>query len=128
MKIKLIALLFTMLLSVGCITNKQEKQVNVLSPTEFKSQSLNKVIIDIRTPQEFSRGHIEGAININYFDRTFIEEFKKYKQTDSLFLYCKSGKRTTSASTKLSTLGYKNIFDLEGGIGNWSKNNLQITK
>ena len=127
MKLKIFVFLFTILLSIGCTTNIQE-QANVLSATEFKDQSLNKVIIDVRTPKEFSLGHIEGAININYFDKYFAEKFEKYQQTDSLYLYCKSGKRTSAASAKLLKLGYKNVFDLEGGIKNWSKNNLQIVK
>lgn len=129
---KLILILFTTLLSLSCNTKQQSKQndqsgkITLLTPEEFKNKSLNQVVIDIRTPQEFSQGHIEDAININYYDRNFLEKIAKYDKSKSIFLYCRSGNRSSSASSKLSELGFEQVYDLKGGIINWSRNNYQI--
>ncbi|MFA5298062.1 MAG: rhodanese-like domain-containing protein [Lutibacter sp.] len=128
--LKLIILLFVAVLGISCNTNSQSKfdSIKVIAPTEFKEKSINHTIIDIRTPKEFSEGHIEGAININYFDKTFLEQFSKYGKDEALFVYCKSGNRTSSASVKLAESGFQKIYDLDGGILNWTKNNYETVK
>jgi rhodanese-related sulfurtransferase len=133
MKLKLGIILVVLFISVGCNSkpplNEQEKAaIHIVKPTEFKEKSVNQILIDIRTPQEFNQGHIEGAININYFDRSFIEEIGKYDRSKPIFLYCRSGNRTSSAAAKVAKLGFNEVYDLQGGIMNWSKENLQITK
>ena len=75
-------------------------------PIEFNEKSVNQVIIDIRTPQEFSQGHIEGAININYFDSSFLNQIGQYDKSKPVFLYCRSGNRTSSAAAKIAKLGF----------------------
>lgn len=133
MKLKLGVVLFMLFISLGCNSkpplNEQEKSaIHVVKPTEFKEKSINQVIIDIRTPQEFNQGHIEGAININFFDNSFIEQIGKYDKSKPIFLYCRSGNRTSSAAAKVAKLGYGEIYDLQGGIMSWSRENLQIIK
>lgn len=109
--------------------NEEEKAaIHEVTAAEFKEKSVNQVLVDIRTPQEFNQGHIEGAVNINYFDPGFLAEMEKFDKTKPLFLYCRSGNRTTSAAAKLSKLGFENIYDLQGGISNWARNNYQINK
>jgi len=132
-KLKLGVVLWVLFISLSCNTkpplNEQEKSaIHVVKPTEFKEKSKNQVIIDIRTPQEFSQGHIEGAININYFDHSFMEQIGKYDKSKPIFLYCRSGNRTSSAAAKIAKLGFEEVYDLQGGIMSWSKENLQIIK
>jgi len=134
-----IILKFTLLLLVtisvyGCNDKKPSKtttqfgEINVVPPAEFKEKSLNQTIIDIRTPEEFSEGHIEGAININFFDKAFLDQMSQFDKSKPVFLYCRSGNRTSSASKKIANLGFEQVYDLQGGILNWQKNNQQITK
>ena len=132
-KLKLGVVLWVLFISLSCNTkpplNEQEKSaIHVVKPTEFKEKSKNQVIIDIRTPQEFSQGHIEGAINMNYFDHSFMEQIGKYDKSKPIFLYCRSGNRTSSAAAKIAKLGFEEVYDLQGGIMSWSKENLQIIK
>lgn len=128
--LKLTILLFVAVLGISCNTksHSQTDSISVISPTEFKEKSANNKIIDVRTPQEFSEGHIEGAVNINFFDDTFLEQISKYKKDEPVFIYCKSGNRSGQASKKISDLGFKQIFDLEGGILSWVKNNNEVIK
>ncbi|MFZ3272703.1 MAG: rhodanese-like domain-containing protein [Lutibacter sp.] len=128
--LKLSILVLVTILGMSCNTKSQSQSdaIKVLTPTEFKEKSVNQTIIDIRTPQEFSEGHIEGAININYFDDNFLDQIAKYDKNQPIFIYCRSGNRTTSASKKAEDFGFKEIYDLEGGILYWIKNNNEIVK
>jgi rhodanese-related sulfurtransferase len=131
-KFKLVIILFTTILSLSCNTKQQsksqEKELSaiVVNPVEFKEKSINQVVVDVRTPDEYSEGHIEGAVNVNYFDSNFSEQISKFEKTKPIFVYCRSGKRSTSAASKLIELGYNQVYNLEGGILNWASNNFQI--
>lgn len=128
--LKLTLLVIVTVLGMSCNTKSQSQSdaITVLAPTEFKAKSVNQTIIDIRTPEEFSQGHIEGAININYYDSNFMDQIAKYDKNQPIFIYCRSGNRTTSASKKAADFGFKEIYDLEGGILYWMKNNNEIVK
>lgn len=128
--LKLTILLFVAVLSISCNTKSksQSDSISVITPTEFKEKSESHAIIDVRTPQEFSEGHIEGAININFFDKTFLDQIAKYEKNEPLFIYCKSGNRSGQASKKIADFGFTKIYDLEGGILYWMKNNNEVVK
>lgn len=132
--LKLSLLIFISILNINCNNNQKEKsnkqlgEIKQVTPIEFKEQSKNQTIVDIRTPQEFAQGHIEGAININYFDKSFLEQVSKFDKNKSIYIYCRSGNRTSSASKKMQDLGFEEIIDLQGGIMNWSNNKLEIVK
>lgn len=128
--LNLTILLIVVVLGISCNTKSQSQidSISVISPTEFKEKSVNNPIIDVRTPQEFSGGHIAGAVNINLFDKTFLDQIAKYEKNEPLFIYCKSGNRSVQASKKISDLGFKQIYDLEGGILSWVKNNNEVIK
>lgn len=119
---------------IGCNNKKPSKtitengEINVITPADFKEKSANQTILDIRTPQEFASGHIEGAININLFDKSFETQILKFDKTKPLFIYCRSGSRTAKASKKASSLGFEKLYDLQGGLKNWARNNYQIIK
>ncbi|MFO7673143.1 MAG: rhodanese-like domain-containing protein [Lutibacter sp.] len=128
--LKLMLLVIVTVLGISCNTKSQSQSdaIKVLTPTEFKTKSANQTIIDIRTPQEFNQGHIEGAININYYDRNFIDQIAKYDKNQPIFIYCRSGNRTSPASRKIADFGFKEIYDLDGGILYWLKNNNETVK
>ena len=128
---------FTVLVTIFLIScnNKQPSKtqtkagkIEVITPADFKEKSTNQLIIDVRAPGEFAQGHIKGATNINLFDKNFTEQFLDFDKSTPLFIYCRSGLRTSKASEKLAEIGFENIYDLHGGIINWHKNNLPIIK
>lgn len=132
--LKSVLFIFLTISLIGCNNKKPSKtvtengEINVITPAEFKESSVGQTIIDIRTPQEFVNGHIEGAININLFDKTFVEQLSKLDKSKPIFMYCRSGSRTASATKKASKLGFEKVNDLQGGIINWARNNYQIIK
>ena len=73
------------------------------------------VIIDVRTPEEYNAGHIEGAVNINYTDIASGIEMLVPDRDTTIQLYCKSGRRAGIAKETLEKMGYKNVVN-EGGF------------
>ena len=74
------------------------------------------VVFDVRTAGEFAEGHIERAINVDYYRADFVEQAKAVLPTDkTIAIYCRSGRRSAYAAEKLALDGYK-LVNLKGGI------------
>lgn len=70
----------------------------------------SKVVIDVRTPEEFASGHIEGAINIPYDTiAPNLPALAKIGKDESILLYCRSGRRSAIAMQSLAQLGYRKL-------------------
>lgn len=128
-------LLFTLLLAAGSScqqsnnadnTNSTEKlkvETLRLSAADFKTK-LNAAgeqinLIDVRTPNEFAGGNIEGAVNINFFDDDFEAQIAKLNKDLPTFVYCQAGGRSQKACNAFEKLGFKEIYELEVGYGGW---------
>jgi rhodanese-related sulfurtransferase len=104
--------------------NAQEKDsIVLLTPADFKIQieTENVQLIDVRTPEEFQEGHIEGAVNIDFYSEDFENQFNKLDKEQPVYLYCRSGARSNQSAIKLSEMGFIEIYDLEGGILNYNQ-------
>ena len=77
-------------------------------------------IIDIRTAREFDEGHIKGAINIDFYKKSFYGKMAEYKNKPFLF-YCRSGNRTSHALKKFNQMGFKEAYELKDGIIAWKR-------
>jgi len=92
-----------------------------ISPEEVKKRLDSGdgiILLDVRTIEEYESGHIEGAILISV-DNLKEEAEKKLEDKEiPIFVYCRSGNRSTTASNILVSLGYKNVYNL-GGINDW---------
>lgn len=109
-------------------TQTIKDKITVLFPSEFKEKSQNNPIIDVRTPMEFSQGYIKGAKNINFFDSNFTKQINSFDKSKPIYVYCKTGHRSEIASEKMIQLGFKEVYDLKGGIINWVRSNNKIEK
>lgn len=96
--------------------------------TVTKMNGDNVVIIDVRDTHEFSKSHIEEALNIPLAK---IEEqlpaLEKYKN-QSLIVVCQTGARSASACKSLTKAGFTQVFNMLGGMQSWEDNNLPIKK
>ena len=104
---------------------------NDIEIDEFKRKisSEKYVLVDVRTAEEFIDGHIEGALNIDYFSATFSDDISKVGFEIPILLYCRSGNRSSKAMKIMNELGFKEVYNLEGGIKGWiSENNPVITE
>ena len=82
---------------------------------------LGKVqLVDVRTPEEFLAGHIDKAKNINFNDPNFKQTIAtSLNKNKPVAIYCRSGRRSAAALIILKEMGFKDIYDLEGGFLNW---------
>lgn len=100
----------SLLFLVAC---KQSKEIHI---TEFSQDHINNgIVIDVRTPKEFAAGHLDNAININWFNTAFASSFDTIPKNTNIYVYCKKGGRSSKAAILLDSLGYKNVIDLLGG-------------
>ncbi len=84
---------------------------------EMLNSYSNIVLLDVRSHQEFSEGHLNGAINIPTYD-LYTEVPKMLNDKEAIIIaYCTVGVRSENAIKILRKMGYKNLYHLEGGIG-----------
>ena len=90
--------------------------------SEFKKliQSGKGVIVDVRTPGEFNRGHIEGAKNINIANN-FSNEIQKLDKSQPVYVYCAVGGRSARAMQMMKQMGFKEVYNLMGGYNAWAR-------
>jgi len=75
-------------------------------------------IIDARTPQEFSEGHIPGAVNIDIGGEDFFKKMERLDKDRPVAVYCRSGRRSKIAAERFAGKGFK-VTELDGGIITW---------
>lgn len=80
----------------------------------------NAVIIDVRTAEEYAQGCIPNSTLIDIFrSQDFLDEIEALDKTKSYYVYCRSGARSGQACAVMNQLGFKNAFNLQGGIMEW---------
>lgn len=85
------------------------------------------MVIDVRTPAEFSKGHLPNAKNFDWNGKSFDQQIAMLSKEKPVFVYCLSGARSTSAANKMISEGFKEVYQLEGGILKWRGANLPET-
>lgn len=86
------------------------------------------ILIDIRTPEEFLSGHIEGAVNINYHDNDFIEQLDKLDKDKIYLIYCRTGRRSSDAINIMKRLKFQEAYRILGDIVRWRAEGLPVVK
>ena len=114
--------MFSFLLLAGCAAPAESeasyRQISTDGAIAMMEEENNYIILDVRTPEEFSDKHIPDAINIPN-ETIGTEEIPELPDKAQLILvYCRSGNRSKQASDKLANLGYTNIVEF-GGINDW---------
>ena len=115
-------------LITGCSSGA--KAVTDLSVQEFASE-ISKPgvqILDVRTPAEFAEGHLANAINIDFEANDFAQQIKKLDKNSTYAVYCRSGRRSALAADQMSKVGFKNLFNMSGGILDWSAAGFALIK
>jgi len=125
MKIKLLSLLVLSFLFINC-QGQQSKNIQTVDVKTFAEKlksNENPQLLDVRTPEEFNSGHIENAANVNWNGDDFVNKAENYDKSKPVFVYCKVGGRSSQAASKLAELGFKEIYNLDGGIMKWNAAN-----
>ncbi len=85
-------------------------------------------VIDLRTPQEFSGGFIQGATLMNFNAPGFRELLLNLDRNQPYILYCASGKRSVKALEMMRELGFRNAYDIQGGTIAWQAAGFPLVK
>jgi rhodanese-related sulfurtransferase len=109
--------------SSSSVEQISETNYKVVSQTEFKTliKAGKGQLLDVRTPSEFNAGHIKTADNIDFTGSYFREKVAKLDREKPVLIYCHSGNRSGKASLILKELGFKEVYDLQGGYSNWNE-------
>ena len=124
---KLIASFATIILLAGCSSTGSATTVN-LNVSEF-SQKITEpgvIIVDVRTPEEFASGHIEGALNIDFNSGNFANEITRLNPSETYAVYCRSGSRSGQAASIMHKAGFHDVSNLNGGVIDWTNDGLPL--
>jgi len=104
---------------------KPEQAIELVKKEAAKSEAAAKkeplTVLDVRTPEEYAKGHIDGATNIDFNDDSFKEALAKLDRSKPYLVHCAAGGRSAKTRELMKSLGFKNIFHLEGGLNAWQK-------
>ena len=102
-------------------------EINIISESDFvEIQDSDYTLIDVRTQDEFDLGHIDSAINLDFYSETFQNDILSLPKNETIVLYCRTNNRSSKTANILKENGFKEISVLEGGITEWVKNGNDI--
>lgn len=116
-------IILILLVFIGASGIRAQDSTKVKSVTNSEFEKLihagNVIILDVRTPREFSEGHIPDAVNMDYKNENFTNNIKNLNKKKTIAVYCRSGNRSKLAAKKLINAGFE-VYELNNGIMNWS--------
>ncbi|WP_312090218.1 thioredoxin domain-containing protein [Chryseobacterium sp.] len=128
-KKNIITILFVfVIVGFGNAQNTNENSLPVAVFSKKLEQTKDAQLVDVRTPGEFQNGHLKNAMNIDWNAEDFTDKVKTLNKEKPVFVYCMSGPRSTAAAAKLKEMGFKNVYDLQGGMMKWRSANLSEIK
>jgi rhodanese-related sulfurtransferase len=95
--------------------------------TRLDQKNPGDVLLDVRTPQEFSEGHIENAVNLDMQNPNFSSQIQNLNKTKTYIVFCRSGNRALTASQKMSEIGLETVYSKQG-ITDWQKLGFEVVK
>ncbi len=137
---KTFALIFLSVFAFSVISCGQKQQTKTdetskimsLKALEFQQKlvqdSTNAQLIDVRTWGEFMGSHLKNAKWMDFYKPDFAAQLTTLDKTKPVYLYCHSGNRSYQTLLKLKSMGFTEIYDLDGGITSWYSNNLPTTR
>ena len=135
----------TFFLMSACASKTAEVQSNVNKQTETQKTEVSiakdvsieeykmlisdeTIILDVRTPEEFAQGHLEGAVNINFFDENFIQKVSELNKSKALLIHCAAGGRSAKAMNALKGKGFSKMYNMLGGYSAWLSAGYPVVK
>ena len=76
-------------------------------------------MLDVRTPAEYTQGHLSNARNIDWNGGEFEKSIAKLDKSKPVFVYCLSGGRSAAAASKMRSIGFREVYELSGGFAKW---------
>ena len=107
------------LLAVGCGSDSDATGVTeaqstapAVSQNDSVTSPVDTIIIDVRTPEEFAEGHLDGAVNLDVESGEFEAGLADLDPSASYAVYCRSGRRSALAADVMAQNGFDDVADL----------------
>lgn len=125
MVIRLLPLLLSFLLLLPAC----QAQTDRLDAASFQARMKEKGVqlVDVRTPEEFSKGHIPGAVLNDWLEEGFLDRAAKLDRSKPVLLYCAAGGRSEDALSALKQAGFTDVVDLRDGFNGWKRSGLPVS-
>jgi len=113
----------------ACGSAADEAVYETVGPAAFHelAQSDDVVIVDIRTPEEYSGGHIADSVMIDFNDPSFRDRLGELDKAAHHLVYCRTGNRSAQAVPIFEELGLTRVTELDGGIVGWVEAGLPLS-
>ena len=121
----LLVMIITPIVATGCSTgtarviNESIDTQSAYKLIQANSDNPDFVIIDIRTEPEFNSGHIADAVMIDYYLPDFQQKLGTLDHSKKYLIYCRTANRTSTALKIMKSLGFRETYELAGGITKW---------
>ena len=106
-------------------------KIDVTAAKDYVAENDNAVILDVRTPAEYDMSHITGAMNVNVLDDDFASMIAGLDKDRTYLVHCTKNPengRSSRALEAMQGLGFKNLYNLEGGYVAWKEAELPLTE
>ena len=116
-----IAILIIACAFIGQTNHKEVSYMNITAQQakEIMDTEEGYIILDVRTEEEYAEGHIPGAKNLDVTNEAeFLKGVDKLDKDNTIYIYCRSGRRSRTAAKHLVDRGF-NVVDLKGGYSAW---------
>ena len=118
---------FILFLFLNSCNSSTSENIQYISSSDYiLSLSDNVKLIDVRTPTEFDSGHIQDAVNIDFFSESFQYHILSLNKDSKIILYCRTNNRSSKSADLLKNNGFKDISVIMGGVSEWVKNGNDI--
>ena len=115
------------LLLMSCSHSQTQSSLSAKAFAEKLKALPEAPVIDVRTAEEFSSGHLKNAVNYDWNGSQFEEQIQTLDKSKPVFVYCLSGGRSAAAASKMRADGFKEVYEMEGGMMKWRNENLPET-
>ncbi len=105
------------------VTNAFSQTFENVDAIKFKqlSDAGDGIILDVRTSDEYSRGHIANSTLIDLSDKNFNTKINLMQKSKPIYVYCLSGSRSAYAAKELSKNGFNKVYNLQSGLMGWNR-------
>ena len=93
---------------------------------DISSDAMCLVILDVRTPLEYSSGHLNGSINLDFKSPSFSDQIARQDRNNAYLLYCRTGIRSARVLLLMRSLGFRELYNLTKGIEQWQREGFEV--
>ncbi len=129
-KLFILSLLVLSVIGLESCAESQASEVEKITVEQMSEaiKTSDIQLLDVRTSDEYFESHLENAHNICVTDSDFKEKAAGLDKEKPVYVYCKKGGRSAKAAQILKEMGFKKIYDMDGGILLWEEAGLETEK